>query len=100
MARKKILKVDQKYCDFCEKEACAWETWYKCAICGKNMCKRDGMAAHSTFQIIGIRRYADNRRLPVYYNTEICEECAKKKFKGTIGDLFNRILDGELVSGG
>ena len=79
--------VEVKYCDFCGEET---QHLDRCAICKREMCNKDGGAAHSVFSI-EVYRYEDGRRL-AGNRSQICNDCADKKFDGTIRDLINGMM--------
>ncbi len=87
--------VNVKYCDLCGEEA---EHLDRCAVCKREMCNKDGGAAHSTFSI-EVYRHEDGGHL-VGYGSKICNDCAEKKFKGTIRDLINGMMSKNPVSVG
>jgi len=84
--------VEIKYCDFCGEET---EHFDKCAVCKREMCNKDGGAAHSAFSI-KVYRYSDRYHLEGY-GSKICKNCADKKPDGTIRNLINGMMSKDPV---
>lgn len=79
--------VEVGYCDYCGEEA---ERLEKCAVCGREMCNKDGGAAHSAFSV-ELFRFGDGQRLSGF-GSKVCRDCAEKKFDGTIRELFDGMI--------
>ncbi len=92
MIRVEKRNVEVKYCDFCGEEA---EHIDKCAICKREMCLKHGGATHSAFNI-EVYSYSDEQRL-AGYGSNICNDCAGKKFNGTIRDLIKGMMGKDIV---
>ncbi len=79
--------IEVKCCDFCGDEA---EHLERCAVCKREMCTKDGGAAHIAFSV-ELYRYNDEQRLKGY-GSHVCLDCAEKKFDGTIREFFNAMM--------
>ncbi len=95
MKKMENREVEVKYCDFCGEET---QYLSRCAICKREMCNKDAGAFHSAFSV-EIYRYEDGHRL-VGDGSKICNNCAEKKFDGTIRDFINGMIDKDPVSVG
>ena len=91
---KKIEKrdVEVKYCDLCGEET---DHLDRCAICKREICVKNGVAAHFAFGV-EVYRYGDGQRL-AGYGSNICNDCAGKKFDGTIRDLIDGMIGKDIV---
>ncbi len=90
MRAMKKREVEVKYCDFCKEEV---DSLGECAVCKREMCNKEGGAAHSAFSI-EIYRHADGRRLI----SKICRVCATAEFRGVIQQLFNGMMSEDPVT--
>jgi hypothetical protein len=88
MEKIEMRNVKVKYCDYCDKET---ESLDKCAICKREMCTEPGGAAHSAFSV-ELYQYLSGKRL-AGYGSRICEDCASKKFGGTIQELLSGMMN-------
>ena len=77
-------KVKVMYCDYCKSETKQLNT---CALCKREMCNKEGGAAHSAFSA-ELYEFDSRRRL----DSSICRDCAEKKFDGTIRELFGGMM--------
>ena len=86
---KKTVNRDIKVnvCDYCGDET---EHLDRCAICKREMCLKDGGAAHIAFSV-ELYKYGTGQRLKGY-GSHVCLDCAEKKFDGTIIEFFNAMM--------
>lgn len=87
MAEKQVTReITVKVCDFCGEETDHLDT---CAVCKREMCAKDGGAAHSDYSL-EVYRYHDGTHLT--HGAKICNECSGRKFDGTIQELFDGMM--------
>lgn len=90
MAEKNVTReITVKICDFCGDEVKNLST---CAICKREMCDKDGGKAHAAFNLTDVYRYSDGRRLSIVAS-KVCDDCAKKRFGGTLEQFFSGMMD-------
>jgi hypothetical protein len=86
MEKEEMRKINVKYCDFCGEETSHLD---KCAICKKEMCKKDGGKEHADYSL-EIHRYQDGKHI---CGCKICKDCASQQASGTIADIINKMLN-------